>query len=149
MKVSLNLAQYYSNVDLKQLPHDEILTRIGAQLGAVEEVIDWGARYDNVFVVKVEECVAHPDSDHMHVCKINDGGVAENIERDERGFITVVCGAPNIAAGQLVVWLAPGSTVPSSYDEQEKFVLGSREAAGYHEQWYDWLGKRIMHFRRA
>jgi phenylalanyl-tRNA synthetase beta chain len=130
MKVSLNLAQYYSNVDLKQLPHDEILRRIGAQLGAVEEVTDWGARYDSIFVVKVEECIAHPDSDHMHVCKINDGGAAENVERDERGLITVVCGASNIAAGQLVAWLAPGSTLPASYDEQEKFVLGSRKLRG-------------------
>ena len=40
MKVSLNLAQKYSNVDLKGLDHVELLRRLDAQLGAIEEVID-------------------------------------------------------------------------------------------------------------
>lgn len=131
MKVSLNLAQKYSNVDLKGLDHVELLRRLGAQLGAIEEVIDWGARYQGIVVAKVVSCVEHPDSDHMHVCMIDDGGVAQDVERDKDGLVQVVCGAPNIAAGHTVAWLAPGSTVPASFDEAEPFVLGKRELRGH------------------
>ena len=46
MKVSLNWAQDHSNVDIKAAGTDEIVRRIGAQLGAVEEVIDFGSRYE-------------------------------------------------------------------------------------------------------
>jgi phenylalanyl-tRNA synthetase beta chain len=131
MKVSLNLAQRYADVDLKGLNRDEIVNRLGLQLGAIEEVIDWGARYKGIVVAKVIACVDHPDSDHMHICMLDDGGVVEDVERDKDGLVQVVCGAPNVAAGQTVAWLAPGSTVPASYNDSELFVLGKRELRGH------------------
>ena len=129
MKVSINWAQSVSNVDLKSIPKDELLQKIGEQLGAVEEVIEWGPRFDGIVVAKVITCDPHPNADKLHVCRIDDGGVVDSMERGDDGYVQVVCGAPNVAAGMLVAWLPPGSTVPSSLDK-EPFVLGARDLRG-------------------
>lgn len=130
MKVSLNWAQKYSNVPLNSIGTDALLKKMGAQLGAIEEVINYGSRYEGIVVAKVVVCERHPDADRLNVCKINDGGVTDGVERDENGLVQVVCGAPNVREGLLVAWLPPGSTVPSSFGEAEPFVLGSRELRG-------------------
>jgi len=127
MKVSLNIVKQYINVDVSV---DDLVSRINQQLGQVEEVINLTEKYAAPIVVKVVSCVDHPDSDHMHVCRVDDGGVVADVERDEEGLVQVVCGAPNVHAGMFAAWLPPKSTVPSSYDEKELFVLGSRELRG-------------------
>ena len=43
-------------------------------------------------VVKVVECVKHPNADKLHVCKVDDGKVTKNVARDDKGLIQVVCG---------------------------------------------------------
>lgn len=128
MKISLNLVKQYSNVELP--PVDELVARINQQLGQVEDVIDLSEKYAAPIIVQVVECVDHPDSDHMHICRVDDGGVVEDVERGDDGLVQVVCGAPNVRAGMFVAWLPPKSTVPSSFDEKELFVLGSRELRG-------------------
>ena len=127
MKLSLNWVKQY--LDFELLPVDELVDRIGAQLGAVEGVENLGEKYQGVIVVKVVECKPHADSDHLKVCKIDDGGKTQAVERDEHGYIQVVCGAPNVREGLLVAWLPPGSTVPESIGK-DPFVLGSRELRG-------------------
>jgi len=106
-----------------------LVDRIGAQLGAVEEVVPYGARFEGVVVVKVVTCVDHPNSDHLHICKIDDGHAIEGVDRDENGYVQVVCGAPNVRAGITVAWLPPGSTVPETYDD-DPFVLSARPLRG-------------------
>jgi phenylalanyl-tRNA synthetase beta chain len=130
MKVSLNLAQYYSNVDLKKIPHDTLLQRIGAQLGAVEEVIDWAPKYQKIVVAKVLTCEQHPNADRLHVCTIDDGGITPGVKRDKNGYVQVVCGAPNVREGLLVAWIPPGATVPTTYGTADPFVLEARELRG-------------------
>ncbi|HSX42593.1 MAG TPA: phenylalanine--tRNA ligase subunit beta [Candidatus Saccharimonadales bacterium] len=129
MKAPLSLAKFYTNLDLLQDDVDGLAEAIGAQLGAVEEVIDFGAPFAGALVVHVNACESHPDSDHMHVCKIDDGGKVEGVERDAEGLVQVVCGAPNVRAGLRAVWLPPGTTVPESYGK-DPFVLGTRELRG-------------------
>jgi len=129
MKVSVNWAQYVSNVDLKSIPKDELLHKVGSQLGAIEEVIEWGPRYDGIVVVKVIKCDPHPNADKLHVCLVDDGRVTENMERDDNGYVQVVCGAPNVHADMLAVWLPPKTTVPSTIDK-DPFVLGARDLRG-------------------
>lgn len=128
MKVSVNTLKDLLGFELPAV--EELVRRINAQLGGVEEVVDLSAKYKGIIIVKVVECVDHPDSDHLRVCKVDDGGVAKDVERDDQGLVQVVCGAPNIAAGQFVVWLPPGSTVPASYDDADPFVLGARNLRG-------------------
>lgn len=111
MKLSVQLASQYSNIDLTKMPTDELLRKIGAQLGAVEEVIDWGSRYNGIVVAKVVSCEKHPDADKLNVCLIDDGGVVEDVQRNADGLVQVVCGAPNVAAGLTVAWLDRKSVV--------------------------------------
>ncbi len=127
MKISLNVVQRYLDFELP--PVDELVERIGAQLGAVEETEELGAKYQGVIVAQIIKCYDHPDSDHMHVCIIDDGGVVADVNRDEDGHVQVVCGAPNVRDGLLVAWLPPGSTVPESVDK-DPFVLSARELRG-------------------
>lgn len=129
MKISLNWAQRYSNIDFKAIPIDELVEKVGRQLAGIDEVVEWGPRFDGIVVVKVITCEQHPNVDKLHVCKIDDGGVVESADRDENGYVQVVCGAPNVAAGQTVAWLPVGSTVPSTIDK-EPFVLEARDLRG-------------------
>ncbi|HVX24625.1 MAG TPA: phenylalanine--tRNA ligase subunit beta [Candidatus Saccharimonadales bacterium] len=128
MKVSVNWLKQFLNFDLPSV--DELVEKIGAQLGAVEEVTDLSKRYHGVVVVKVVECNDLEGSDHLHVCRVDDGGVVKDVERGDDGLVQVVCGAPNVQAGMLAAWLAPGVTVPDSVDTDEPFVLEARELRG-------------------
>jgi phenylalanyl-tRNA synthetase beta chain len=129
MKVSLKLAQQYSNVDLTAIGVDTLIQKMGAQLGSIEEVIHWGPRFDKIVVAHVVSCVQHPNADKLKVCIIDDGGVTPEVARNNEGYVEVVCGAPNAREGITVAWLPPGSTVPSSIGK-EPFVLGARELRG-------------------
>jgi phenylalanyl-tRNA synthetase beta chain len=129
MKVSLSAIKWQGYTDLFDISVDELVRKIGAQLGEVKEVTNLGAHYDHVVVARVISCVDHPDADRLHICMIDDGGSASDVERDENGHVQVVCGAPNVREGLLVAWLPPGSTVPSSVSK-DPFVLGSRELRG-------------------
>lgn len=126
MKVSVKWLQEFTDVTL---PVDELVTKIGAQLGAVEEVIDLGVRYKDVVVAKIVSCVKHPNADKLNVCLVDDGGKVPDLPRNEQGLVQVVCGAPNAREGLTVAWLPPGAIVPSTYDK-EQFTLEAREIRG-------------------
>jgi phenylalanyl-tRNA synthetase beta chain len=126
MKISLNLIKQFT---LVEVAIDELVARIGSQLGAVEEVIDIGSKYQGVVVARVVSCEDHPNADRLHICMIDDGGVVPDVARNEDGLVQVVCGAPNVRAEMFVAWLPPGSTVPNSHGS-EPFVLEARELRG-------------------
>ncbi|HEU0266778.1 MAG TPA: hypothetical protein VFQ70_04070, partial [Candidatus Saccharimonadaceae bacterium] len=128
MKVSLNQIRQF--IDFELPPVDELVSRINQQLGSVEEVVDLAAKYKDAVIVKVVEAEKHPNADRLNVTKIDDGGIALDVPRDENGLVQVVCGAPNVRAGMFAVWLPPKSTVPASFDDAEPFVLGARELRG-------------------
>ena len=128
MKVSLNWMKWYGGQGL-DTPVDELVERIGTQLGAVEGVEDLGKKYQGVVVARVVTCEDHPNADRLHVCTIDDGGITPDVKRDENGHVQVVCGAPNVREGLMVAWLPPGSTVPESVGK-ELFVLEARELRG-------------------
>lgn len=134
MKFSLRNAQFVSTkyaceVDFNTIDQEELIGRIGDRIGAIEQVEELAPKYAGVIVVKVVNCEKHSDADKLSVCRIDDGGAAQNVERDQQGLITVVCGAPNVRAGLLVAWIPPGATVPSTYDK-EPFVLEARAIRG-------------------
>lgn len=76
------------------------LTMLGLEL---EEIVHPFAEIEAIVVGRVMECVPHPNSDHMHICKV-DAGQGE--------LINIVCGAPNVAAGQTVPVALVGTTMP-------------------------------------
>jgi phenylalanyl-tRNA synthetase beta chain len=133
MKVSLNHIRYYAEQyewpDPAPEGIDKLVEQIGAQLGAVEEVQAIGKKYAGILVGRVVQCVQHPNADRLHVCKIDDGGKATAVPRDENGYVQVVCGAPNVREELLVAWLPPGTTVPNTADT-DPFILDAREIRG-------------------
>src|SRR5689334_946543 len=120
MIISVNWLKYFTDIDI---PVDELATLIGARLVEIEEVIDLGFKYKDVVVAKVVACKKLEGSDHLNVTKLDDGGVTADVERDESGYVQVVCGAPNVREDILVAWLPPGSIVPETHGESEPFVL--------------------------
>lgn len=119
MKVSLHTIKQF--IDFELPPVGELVARINAQLGGVEDVIDLADKYKDAKIVKVVSCEKHPNADKLSVCMV-DAGSGE--------LVQIVCGANNVHADMWAVWLPPDSTVPATYDDAEPFVLGSRELRG-------------------
>ena len=129
MKLTLNSIKALGYPDAVKAPVKDLTKMIGAQLGEIEEVTELGEKYDDILVAKVVSCIKHPNADKLSLCKIDDGGKAQHVKRDDQGHVQVVCGAPNCREGLTVAWLPPGSIVPSTFDK-EKFKLEARELRG-------------------
>jgi phenylalanyl-tRNA synthetase beta chain len=127
MIISTNWLKKFTDIDM---PIDELATLIGARLVEIEEVIDYGAKYKDVVVAKVIQCGKLEGSDHLNVTKLDDGGKTPDVERDENGYVQVVCGAPNVREGMMIAWLPPNTVVPETYGTSEPFVLGARKLRG-------------------
>jgi len=128
MIISLNWLKKFTDIDISV---DELATRIGERLVEIESVENLGEKYKDVIVAKIIEASDVENSDHLHLTKIDDGGVAKDVERDASGYVQVVCGAPNVRVGMLVAWLPPASIVPETFGDADPFVLGARELRGY------------------
>lgn len=117
MKVSVNWLKKFTAIDL---PVDELVAKIGSQLGAVEEVIDLRGKYEGIKVVQITEAKPHPNADRLNVYQMTDG----------REQIQVVSGDRELNVGDKVAWLAPGQTIPSTYGTNQPVVLDAREMRG-------------------
>ena len=106
--------------EAEKVETSELVKLIGARLVEVEGTVDLAPKYAGIKIVKVETCEAIPET-HLHVCQINNG---------EKDLVQVVCGAPNVHAGMLAVWIAPGCIVPETYGG-ENFELSVRPLRGY------------------
>ena len=100
MLVSYNWLKEYVDIEPSAEELAEIITRAGVEIAGVEPT-NKGVK--NVVVAKVLTCEDHPNSDHLHCCTVTTDG--ENV-------IKVVCGAPNVAAGQKVMFAQVGATLP-------------------------------------
>jgi phenylalanyl-tRNA synthetase beta chain len=116
MKVSVNWLEEFTDIGLS---NEELVKKIGSQLGEVEETIDLAKRYEGIVIARVIGCRKHPGADKLSLCKIDNG----------KGTVQVVCGAPNVREGQLVVWIPPGKVVPATFDK-DPFTLEAREIRG-------------------
>lgn len=118
MNISYNWLKQY--VDFKLTP-DELasaLTSIGLETGGVEEVESIKGGLRGIVIGKVLTCEAHPDSDHLHITTVDLG--------DGQGT-QIVCGAPNVAAGQTVVVATVGTTL---YDGDNEFKIKKSKIRG-------------------
>ena len=111
MKVSLNWLKEFADINL---PVGDLTQKITTQLGAVEQVTDLGKQYEGIIIAKVIDSQPHPNADKLHICKIDDGNKIQTIERDDNGYIQVVCGASNVRKDLLSVFLPPGTVVPDT-----------------------------------
>ena len=111
MTVSYNWLKDYLKFDLQPEKVAEILTSTGLEVEHIETVEQIPGGLEGVVVAHVLECVAHPDSDHLHVTKL-DVGSGEPLQ--------VVCGAPNVAAGQKVLLATVGTKLVNLQGEELK-----------------------------
>ena len=100
MKVSMNLLKQYADIPVTPAEYESRMIMTGT---GVEGIGDLGEKLQNVVVGRVLTCEPHPNSDHLHVCTVDVG-------REEP--LQIVCGAPNVAAGQLVPVALVGAVLP-------------------------------------
>ena len=115
MKLSYNWLKDYLECDLTPAQVAEAMTSIGIEVDGVEEQEQIPGGLAGVVVAKVLECEAHPDSDHLHITKVDDGS-GEPLQ--------VVCGAPNVAAGQKVLFARIGTVLPGDFKIKKSKIRG-------------------------
>lgn len=99
MRVSLKWLNDY--VDLSGLTKEEIYEAISLHVSEIETMKELSTA-TNLVVGEVLTCEMHPNSDHLHVCKVNVGSIV----------LDIVCGAPNVAVGEKVIVALEGAKLP-------------------------------------
>ncbi len=115
MKISYNWLKDYLKCDLSPEEVASALTSIGLEVDALEQVESIPGGLAGVIVAEVVECVEHPDSDHLHITKLNTG---------EGELLQVVCGAPNVAAGQKVLLATVGTVLGEDFKIKKSKIRG-------------------------
>ena len=118
MNISYNWLKDYLDFDLQPTQVADALTSIGLETGGVEEVQTIKGGLAGLVVGEVLTCEAHPNSDHLHVTTVNVGG-GEPLQ--------IVCGAPNVAAGQKVIVAVNGTKL---YDGDKEFTIKRSKLRG-------------------
>jgi len=115
MTISYNWLKDYIQCDLTPEQVCEALTSIGLEVDALEQTEAIPGGLKGVIVAEVVECVEHPDSDHLHVTKLNTG---------DPELLQVVCGAPNVAAGQKVLLATVGTVLGEDFKIKKSKIRG-------------------------
>ena len=114
MKLSTNFVKDYVDidVDVKQLAED--MTRVGNEYDSAGKLIN----ATKLIIGEIIECKEHPDSDHLHLCKVNIG----------KEVLDIVCGAPNARTGIKVIVALVGAELPDK--TIKKGVIRGQESNG-------------------
>lgn len=118
MNISLNWLKDYLKTDLDVEEICEILTSIGLEVGGYEKFESIRGGLKGLVIGEVKTCIPHPDSDHLHITTVDLG---------EERLSPIVCGAPNVAAGQKVVVATIGTVL---YDGYKEFVIKKSKIRG-------------------
>jgi phenylalanyl-tRNA synthetase beta chain len=118
MKVSLNWLKNYIDIsNYTPLDLKNILTNSGLEVEAIEEV---GKSLEGFVVGEVVSKEKHPNADKLSVCKVNDG----------KEIHQVICGAPNVEAGQKIVFAPLGVVIPGTGEKLKKAKIRGVESFG-------------------
>ncbi len=118
MIISLKWLKEY--IDLDDISTDEIVDKLTTSGSEVEEVIDKVKEFKNIVVGKVESVKKHPNADRLSLCEVSDGSET----------FSVVCGAPNVAAGQLIPFAKVGAIIPNGKFEIKKAKIRGEKSSG-------------------
>ncbi len=118
MNISYNWLKEYININVSPEKLAQILTSIGLEVGTVEEIQTVKGGMEGLVIGKVLTCVKHENSDHLSVTTV-DIGTGEPQQ--------IVCGAPNVAAGQKVVVATIGTVL---YSGDESFTIKKSKIRG-------------------
>ncbi|MDQ1265901.1 MAG: phenylalanyl-tRNA synthetase beta chain, partial [Bacteroidota bacterium] len=117
MLASYKWLKELSGCDYSPEETEKILTMLGIE---VESIIDYRKKYEQFIVAEVFKAEKHPGADKLTICEVGDGS-------DTR---TVICGAPNVAAGQKVLLGLPGAVVPQAGFMIERRTIRKVESEG-------------------
>lgn len=118
MKISLNWLKQY--IDLNDLTTKDIVDKLTMSGLEVEDVVDENELYKNFIVAEVKSVSKHPNADKLSVCEVFDG----------KDTLQVICGAPNVAAGQKVVFAPIGTLIPNGNFQIKKAKIRGVESNG-------------------
>ncbi len=118
MNISYKWLREYVDTTLNAHEVADALTSIGLEVDGVEEVQSIKGGLEGLWTAHVLTCEVHPNSDHMHICQV-DTGQGEPLQ--------IVCGAPNVAAGQKVIVAVVGTKL---YDGDECFTIKRSKLRG-------------------
>lgn len=108
--ISLNWVKDYVDIESEDLKELAVkITKAGIN---VEKVIT--NHIDHLVIGEVLECIDHPNSDHLHICKVNVGNEVTQI----------VCGASNVRAGIKVIVALPGAILPGNFEIKKGSIRG-------------------------
>ncbi len=113
MKISYNWLKQYVQTDLPAEDLGKILTETGLEVDGIEKIESIKGGLEGVFVGEVLTCEKHPDADKLKVTTVSVGGEP----------LQIVCGAPNVAAGQKVIVATVGCTLYPTPEEAFKIKL--------------------------
>lgn len=119
MNISYNWLKRYIALNDSAEEVAKVLTSIGLEVGKVENVQTIKGGLEGLVVGEVITCVDHPNSDHLHITTTRVAPDAEPLQ--------IVCGAPNVAAGQKVIVATVGTVL---YDGDEKFTIKKGKIRG-------------------
>lgn len=121
MNISFDwLKEYVDIEDMTPQELDDLLTFSGLEVDSMEKVETIKGGLEHVVIAQVLTCEPHPDSDHLHLTTVDVGG-----ERP----LNIVCGAPNVAAGQKVVCAQIGTKIYTSDTEYYEIKKGKLRGA--------------------
>ncbi|MHB9056870.1 MAG: phenylalanine--tRNA ligase subunit beta [Paludibacteraceae bacterium] len=118
MNISYNWLKEYININVPAEKLSQILTSVGLEVGTVEEIQTIKGGLEGFVVGEVLTCINHENSDHLHVTTVNIG---------EGEPLQIVCGAPNVAAGQKVIVATVGTIL---YSGDESFTIKKSKIRG-------------------
>lgn len=119
MKIAYNWLKQFIETD--KTPHEIslILTNIGLEVESVEKVQPVAGGLEGLVIGEVKTCIQHPNADRLRVTQVDTG---------KDTLLQIVCGAPNVAAGQKVVVATVGTTVYPN--EGEPFTINKSKIRG-------------------
>ena len=110
MKLSTNFVKDYVDIEVEVKKLAEDMTGVGNEYDSAEKLIN----ATKLIIGEVIECEMHPDSDHLHICKVNIGSEILNI----------VCGAPNVRKGLKVIVAQVGAELPGDFKIKKGMIRG-------------------------
>lgn len=112
MKLSLNFVKDYIDLDedIEVTDLAEKMTKAGSEYDSAEKLVN----ATKLIIGEIKECEMHPDSDHLHLCKVDIGSEVLNI----------VCGAPNARKGIKVIVAQVGAELPGDFKIKKGMIRG-------------------------